>query len=55
MSRALQKGFLALDEQMRQDQEMKDDASGTTAVVVVVKEKKIYCGSVPIFSVRLKL
>lgn len=46
MGRALQKGFLALDEQMRQDQEMKDDASGTTAVVVVVKDKKIYCGNV---------
>ena len=41
--KALEKGFLALDEQMRQDQEMKDDVSGTTAVVVVIKDKKIYC------------
>lgn len=44
MIKALEKGFLALDEQMRQDQEMKDDVSGTTAVVVVIKDKKIYCG-----------
>ncbi|CAI4230437.1 unnamed protein product [Auanema sp. JU1783] len=43
---SLRKGFLALDDQMRQDEEMKDDASGTTAVVVLIKNKVLYCGNV---------
>ncbi|MCP9259235.1 putative protein phosphatase 2C T23F11.1 [Dirofilaria immitis] len=38
--------FLALDEKMRNDDEMRDDMSGTTAVVVLIKNKKIYCGNV---------
>lgn len=29
---------------MRNDDEMRDDMSGTTAVVVLIKNKKIYCG-----------
>ncbi|PAV61261.1 hypothetical protein WR25_15539 isoform C [Diploscapter pachys] len=46
LSTALQKGFLALDEQMRGAEEMKDDVSGTTAVVVLVKDNTIYCANV---------
>lgn len=41
---ALRKGFLALDEQMRSDDEMRDDVSGATAVVVLVKDDVIHCG-----------
>ncbi len=29
---------------MRKDEEMRDDMSGTTAVIVLIKDKKIYCG-----------
>ncbi|CAJ0580820.1 unnamed protein product, partial [Mesorhabditis spiculigera] len=43
---ALKKGFLALDEKMRADDEMKDDVSGTTAVVVMVQRDTIYCANV---------
>ncbi|VIO91014.1 probable protein phosphatase 2C, putative [Brugia malayi] len=43
---AIKQGFLALDEKMRNDDEMRDDMSGTTAVVVLIKNKKIYCGNV---------
>ncbi|CAD6188359.1 unnamed protein product [Caenorhabditis auriculariae] len=46
MKRAIEKGFLALDDQMRIDEEMRDDVSGTTAVVVIVKENTIFCGNV---------
>uniref|UniRef100_A0A0R3RIH7 protein-serine/threonine phosphatase n=1 Tax=Elaeophora elaphi TaxID=1147741 RepID=A0A0R3RIH7_9BILA len=42
----MKEGFLALDEKMRNDDEMRDDMSGTTAVVVLIKNKKIYCGNV---------
>ncbi|VDL72787.1 unnamed protein product [Nippostrongylus brasiliensis] len=43
---ALRKGFLALDEQMRADDEMRDDVSGATAVVVLVKDDVIHCANV---------
>ncbi|KAK6744650.1 hypothetical protein RB195_011398 [Necator americanus] len=43
---ALRKGFLALDEQMRSDDEMRDDVSGATAVVVLVKDDIIHCANV---------
>ncbi|VDO34927.1 unnamed protein product [Haemonchus placei] len=39
---ALRKGFLALDEQMRSDDEMRDDVSGATAVVVLIKDDVIH-------------
>ena len=41
---AIERGFLDLDQQMRIDEETKDDDSGTTAVVVLIKEGYIYCG-----------
>ncbi|KAL4002907.1 putative protein phosphatase 2C T23F11.1 [Acanthocheilonema viteae] len=43
---AIKQGFLALDEKMKNDDEMRDDMSGTTAVVVLIKNRKIYCGNV---------
>ncbi|GMR41889.1 hypothetical protein PMAYCL1PPCAC_12084 [Pristionchus mayeri] len=43
---ALRTGFMALDEQMKNDDEMKDDMSGTTAVAVVVKDGFAYCANV---------
>uniref|UniRef100_A0A0K0CTH2 protein-serine/threonine phosphatase n=1 Tax=Angiostrongylus cantonensis TaxID=6313 RepID=A0A0K0CTH2_ANGCA len=39
---ALRKGFLALDEQMRSDDQMRDDVSGATAVVVLVRDDVIH-------------
>ncbi|KAE9419811.1 hypothetical protein Angca_004207 [Angiostrongylus cantonensis] len=43
---ALRKGFLALDEQMRSDDQMRDDVSGATAVVVLVRDDVIHCANV---------
>lgn len=43
---AIKQGFLALDERMKADEEMREDMSGTTAVIVIIKDKKIYCGNV---------
>ncbi|CAL2037439.1 unnamed protein product [Caenorhabditis brenneri] len=42
---AIERGFLDLDQQMRIDEETKDDVSGTTAVVVLIKEGDVYCGN----------
>ncbi|TKR68248.1 hypothetical protein L596_024254 [Steinernema carpocapsae] len=46
IAEAIQTGFLGLDEQMRADAETKDEMSGTTAIVVLVRDQKIYCGNV---------
>ncbi|KAF8357882.1 ppm-2, partial [Pristionchus pacificus] len=43
---ALRSGFLALDEQMKNDDDMKDDMSGTTAVAIIVKNGIAYCANV---------
>ncbi|KAK0417757.1 hypothetical protein QR680_013191 [Steinernema hermaphroditum] len=43
---AIQSGFLALDEQMKADAETKDEVSGTTAVIVLIRDQQIYCGNV---------
>lgn len=42
---ALKGGFFKLDEDLRNDEETKEQMSGTTAVVVIVKDGKIYCGN----------
>uniref|UniRef100_A0A0N5A867 protein-serine/threonine phosphatase n=1 Tax=Syphacia muris TaxID=451379 RepID=A0A0N5A867_9BILA len=42
----IKQGFLALDEMIRNDKTMKLDKSGSTAVVVIIKDNKIYCGNV---------
>jgi len=43
---AIRRGFLALDEDMLEDEEMKEELAGTTAICVIIKDKKIYCGNV---------
>lgn len=44
ISGAIRSGFLKLDEDLRQDEETKEQMSGTTAVIVLVRDRKIYCG-----------
>lgn len=43
---AMRKGFLALDEAMLEDEDMKEEIAGTTAVCVLIKDKKLYTGNV---------
>uniref|UniRef100_A0A2R5LLR9 protein-serine/threonine phosphatase n=1 Tax=Ornithodoros turicata TaxID=34597 RepID=A0A2R5LLR9_9ACAR len=43
---AIKKGFLELDSDMLKDDAMKDELAGTTAVVVLLKDGKLYCGNV---------
>jgi len=43
---AIKKSFLAIDQDMLNDEEMKDELSGTTAVCVLIKDNKLYCGNV---------
>ncbi|BFZ15105.1 hypothetical protein BsWGS_18143 [Bradybaena similaris] len=43
---AIRQGFLALDEEMQKDETMKDELAGTTAVIVLIKNGKMYCGNV---------
>ncbi|KAI6239038.1 PPM-type phosphatase domain-containing protein [Aphelenchoides fujianensis] len=43
--KAIQTGFLKLDEDLKEDEETKEQMSGTTAVTVLIKDKKIYCGN----------
>jgi len=42
---ALKSGFLACDDDMLQDDCMKDDMSGSTAVCTLIKDNKIYCAN----------
>lgn len=43
---AMRKGFLGLDEDMLDDDDMKEELAGTTAICVIIKDKRIYCGNV---------
>ncbi|XP_022257165.1 probable protein phosphatase 2C T23F11.1 isoform X3 [Limulus polyphemus] len=43
---AIKQGFLSVDADMLEDESMKDELAGTTAVVVLLKDNKIYCGNV---------
>ncbi|CAF0799821.1 unnamed protein product [Brachionus calyciflorus] len=43
---AIKKGFLSLDSDMLDDDEMKDELAGTTAICVILKDRKIFCGNV---------
>lgn len=43
---AIKQGFLAVDEDMLQDDEMKDELAGTTAICVLYKDRKMFCGNV---------
>lgn len=42
----IKEGFLAIDDKMKSDDEMKDDVSGATAVIVIIKDNKLFCGNV---------
>ncbi|KAL3224459.1 hypothetical protein MRX96_026575 [Rhipicephalus microplus] len=42
---AIKKGFLEVDSDMLKDDAMKDELAGTTAVVVLLKGGRIYCGN----------
>ena len=44
ISEALIDGFLTLDERMRENAELREEMSGSTAVVVLIKNNSIYCG-----------
>ncbi|XP_002741378.3 putative protein phosphatase 2C T23F11.1, partial [Saccoglossus kowalevskii] len=43
---AIKGGFIALDEDMLEDEAMKDELAGTTAVAIVLKNNKVFCGNV---------
>ncbi|KAG8191961.1 hypothetical protein JTE90_002235 [Oedothorax gibbosus] len=43
---AMKSSFLEVDSDMLKDENMKDELAGTTAVVVLIKNGKIYCGNV---------
>eukprot|EP01136_Pigoraptor_vietnamica_P041030 Opistho-1_new@13527 len=42
---AIQNGFLKADEDMLTDASMKNVTAGSTAVCILIKDKKIYCGN----------
>lgn len=43
---AMKQAFLEIDSVMLEEDELRHEESGTTAVVVLVKEDKVYCGNV---------
>lgn len=43
---ALKQGFLEFDEAMQKDELMRDELAGTTAISVLIKDKKLYCANV---------
>ncbi|XP_013403639.1 probable protein phosphatase 2C T23F11.1 [Lingula anatina] len=42
---AIRKGFLALDQEMSQDETMKEELAGTTCICTLIKDNKLYCGN----------
>ncbi|XP_060570103.1 probable protein phosphatase 2C T23F11.1 isoform X1 [Ruditapes philippinarum] len=46
IAEALKGGFLQLDHDMTQDETMKDELAGTTAISVLIKNKRLYCANV---------
>ncbi|KAJ9589005.1 hypothetical protein L9F63_017700, partial [Diploptera punctata] len=43
---ALRQGFLDVDTAMLQEESLKDELAGTTAVAIVLKDNKLYCANV---------
>ncbi|PNF15251.1 putative protein phosphatase 2C T23F11.1 [Cryptotermes secundus] len=43
---ALRQGFLDVDNAMLQDESLKDELAGTTAVAVILKDNRLYCANV---------
>lgn len=46
IEQAIRQGFLAIDEDLTRDDQLRGETVGTTAVVVIIKKNKIYCGNV---------
>lgn len=43
---AIRDGFLSVDEDMLKDEDMKDELAGSTAVIALIKNNRIFCGNV---------
>lgn len=43
---AIKEGFMECDQDMLKDEQMRDEMSGTTAIIILLKNNKIYCGNV---------
>ncbi|XP_046854526.1 probable protein phosphatase 2C T23F11.1 [Xenia sp. Carnegie-2017] len=43
---AIKNSFLSIDEDMLSENGIKDDTAGSTAIVVIIKDNKIFCGNV---------
>ncbi|CAF3432550.1 unnamed protein product [Rotaria socialis] len=43
---AIRKGFIEFDKEMALDEEIREDLAGTTAICVIIKDDKLYCGNV---------
>uniref|UniRef100_T1IP45 protein-serine/threonine phosphatase n=1 Tax=Strigamia maritima TaxID=126957 RepID=T1IP45_STRMM len=46
ITEAIKQGFLEVDQDMLNDESMKEELAGTTALIVLIKNGKIYCGNV---------
>ncbi|CAG9762473.1 unnamed protein product [Ceutorhynchus assimilis] len=46
IAEALKRAFLEFDQAMLEEESLKNEQSGSTAVVVVVKDKKLYCANI---------
>ncbi len=46
---AIRLSFLELDSDMLNDDNMRDELAGTTAITVLIKNNKIYCVSIHLF------
>lgn len=45
VKRALQRGFLDIDEAMLNDESLKEQMAGSTAVAVMIKDERLYCAN----------
>lgn len=43
---SMRKGFMGIDQDMLADEDMREELAGTTAISVIIKDKKIYCANV---------
>ncbi|CAF0881873.1 unnamed protein product [Rotaria sordida] len=43
---AIRKGYIEFDKEMSLDEDMREDLAGTTAICVLIKDQKLYCGNV---------
>lgn len=46
LEEAIKEGFLEVDQDMLRDENMRDELAGSTAVIVLIKDGKIYCGNI---------